>query len=78
MTDQILTHFGMKQTMRDETRPVPLNVVITSATIDPDVFAKYFSEFSVNVIHVEGDFFSVAIRLIDLITPPSFQAKCIP
>ncbi len=53
-TDLILS--VMKQTMRDDAgeRPVPLSIVITSATIDPVMFQRYFEDFSVNVIHVEG------------------------
>ena len=53
-TDLILA--VMKRTMRDVegVRDTPLHIVITSATIEPEVFVKYFDGFSVNVIHVEG------------------------
>ena len=53
-TDLILA--VMKRTMRDAegVRDTPLHIVITSATIEPEVFVKYFDGFSVNVIHVEG------------------------
>ena len=53
-TDLILA--VMKRTMREAegVRDTPLHIVITSATIEPEVFVKYFDGFSVNVIHVEG------------------------
>ena len=53
-TDLILA--VMKTTMTDAEglRDTPLHIVITSATIEPDLFVKYFEEFSVNVIHVPG------------------------
>ena len=54
-TDLILA--VMKRTMRDAEgvrRDTPLHIVITSATIEPEVFVKYLDGFSVNVIHVEG------------------------
>ena len=62
-TDLILA--AMKQTMRDEENLrkgkgiPPLNIVITSATIEPEVFARYFEDFSVSIINVRGKIYPV-------------------